>query len=79
MGLRYPGSIHILELEEDSAKSLNIQKCTSHLGFSLGPPSGRGRRQVRRSPMLLSYCFSRYPGSQVSRKIARLHARLLDE
>ena len=36
MGLRYPGSIHILYLEEASAKSLNIQKCTSHLGFSLG-------------------------------------------
>ena len=46
---------------------------------ALGPPSGRGRRQVQRSPVLLSYCFSRYPGSQVSRKIARLHARLLDE
>ena len=25
-----------MELEEDPAKSLNIRKCASHLGFSLG-------------------------------------------
>ena len=27
-------------LEEDPAKSLNIRKCASHLGFSLGGESG---------------------------------------
>ena len=29
-----------MELEEDPAKSLNIRKCASHLGFSLGGESG---------------------------------------
>ena len=30
-------------------------------------------------PILRAYCFSRYPGLRVSSKVARLHARLVDE
>ena len=43
-------------MEEASAKSLNIQKCTSHLGFSLGP-GGRPDFSILATDKVPSYAL----------------------
>ena len=43
-----------MELEEDPAKSLNIRKCASHLGFSLGGESGCGALNDRDTQCLFT-------------------------